>query len=68
MNGVALTFVCRVIDHPILIADGDYGVAQALESTSKPQVMYNLTVARAHTFGMSTPADHQSERKLTLTP
>jgi hypothetical protein len=63
-----LTFVCRVIYHPILIADGDYGGVQALEITSKPRVMYNLTVAWTYTFGMGTPADRQNEPKLTLTP
>jgi hypothetical protein len=47
--------------HRFLIADGDYGGVQALEITSKPQVTYNLTVVRAHTFGMGTPADRQSE-------
>ena len=31
-------------------ADGRYGVVQAVEMVQQPQVMYNLTVAEAHTF------------------
>ena len=31
-------------------ADGEYGVVQAVEVEQRPQVMFNLTVATAHTF------------------
>jgi hypothetical protein len=31
-------------------ADGSYGVVQGIEMVQQPQVMYNLTVAEAHTF------------------
>ncbi len=31
-------------------ADGTYGVVKAVAHTHDPQVMYNLTVATAHTY------------------
>ena len=31
-------------------ADGEYGAVQAVEVEQRPQMMYNLTVATAHTF------------------
>jgi len=34
----------------ILEADGDYGEVKAIKIINQPQVMYNLTVADAHTF------------------
>ena len=39
----------RAGDH-VRRADGAYGVVQAVEVEQTPQVMYNLTVAGAHTF------------------
>jgi hypothetical protein len=34
----------------VLTADGRFGIVQAVELARRPQLMYNLTVAEAHTF------------------
>ena len=38
------------VGHHIKKANGDYGAVEAVKIEQRPQTMYNLTVAQAHTF------------------